>query len=325
MPTRHLINKPAGDRVLCTDNMKAEDVETDVSLTPTKLVASDDSKAKKPGRIDEVHSVPFTAFVGGSLCLVSGWVNAVAFLGFGGGVTHVTGTSTKIGWFLAHEEYTMFLECLGKVFLFMVGSIISGAYLGGARTFKGGPRYAHLLFGVSGLMYASFGAAQSNNVFTGALLLAMSSGMQNAMTTMYSSAVVRTTHVTGTITDIGVEIGKMLFRGDMKSLWKVKLHTTFWFTYGFGGFLGAEMFEHTEREAILVPASIVMAMAIGYMLALCKAVPVKGSKNGYGLHADTGTIQCCVDCYGDPADEEDEERKDVEVVPRTMVDSKTPV
>jgi uncharacterized membrane protein YoaK (UPF0700 family) len=150
----------------------------------------------------------------------------------------------------------------------------------------------------------------------------MSSGMQNAMTTMYSSAVVRTTHVTGTVTDIGVEIGKMLFRGDMKSLWKVKLHTTFWFTYVFGGFLGAKMWEYTDRhgngqEAILVPASIVMAMAIGYKLSLYDLLPVKGSPSDHGLHADMGTIQCCVDCYGDPADEDAAGERNIEV-PRSV-------
>ena len=34
-------------------------------------------------------------------------------------------------------------------------------------------------------------------------LLAVASGLQNGMTTRYSGAVLRTSHITGTITDIG--------------------------------------------------------------------------------------------------------------------------
>jgi|Dee2metaT_26_FD_contig_31_828471_length_1381_multi_3_in_0_out_0_2 uncharacterized membrane protein YoaK (UPF0700 family) len=301
--------------------MQLEDVETSVSLPPTKEDAAEKKASfKKPGRIDEVHSVAFTAIFGGALCLVSGLVNAVAFMGFGGGITHVTGTSTKIGWYLAlgittggevgnRECITMFLECVGKVACFFLGSMISGSYLGGSRTFKGGPRYSHLLFGVAAFMYASYGAAYGSNVYTGAVLLAVASGMQNAMTTLYSSAIVRTTHVTGTVTDMGVEIGKMLVQKDFSGAWKLKMHSTFLFSYIFGGFIGALLYEAIERAAILLPASIVLALAIVYTCSLSSMLPVKGSKHGYGLHGELIECAWLQSCYGkaDEAGGSDEE------------------
>ena len=36
-------------------------------------------------------------------------------------------------------------------------------------------------------------------------------GIQNAIITKISNASIRTTHVTGTVTDIGIEMGKMLY------------------------------------------------------------------------------------------------------------------
>merc|ERR1719174_710495 len=69
-----------------------------------------DSTTKTPGRIDEAHPLHLIAIVGGLLCLNSGWVNAVAFRGFDGGVTHVTGTSTNVGINLASQEMLGFLR-----------------------------------------------------------------------------------------------------------------------------------------------------------------------------------------------------------------------
>jgi uncharacterized membrane protein YoaK (UPF0700 family) len=36
-------------------------------------------------------------------------------------------------------------------------------------------------------------------------------GMQNAIITRISNAVIRTTHITGIVTDIGIELGKLFF------------------------------------------------------------------------------------------------------------------
>ena len=273
------------------------DVERSIDIVnPVEITTEIEKKklTKKPGRIDEVHSIGLTCLVGGILCFNSGWINAVAFIpeGFGGGVTHVTGSSTKVGWFLAHSEYTMFWESLGKVATFLLGAMISGGYLGGSRTFKGGPRYAHLLYLVSILTFASYGAARGSNVYTGAILLSIASGCQNAMTTQYSSAIVRTTHVTGAVTDIGVEFGKMLFQRDFSGLWKAKLLCTFWLSYVTGGAVGAAIFMPVQKASIMIPAVTTSLLATVYMLSLNKVIPSKGSKNGFGLHAESNTNFC---------------------------------
>ena len=43
------------------------------------------------------------------------------------------------------------------------------------------------------------------------LLLAYLMGLQNAVVTKMSSAQIRTTHMTGVVTDLGIEMGKMLY------------------------------------------------------------------------------------------------------------------
>jgi uncharacterized membrane protein YoaK (UPF0700 family) len=45
---------------------------------------------------------------------------------------------------------------------------------------------------------------------SGVLLIAMACGLQNATTSSYFGLMIRTTHVTGTVTDIGVMLGHWL-------------------------------------------------------------------------------------------------------------------
>jgi uncharacterized membrane protein YoaK (UPF0700 family) len=55
-------------------------------------------------------------------------------------------------------------------------------------------------------------------------MLSIACGMQNAMTTRYSGAVVRTTHLTGMVTDVGLLLGHMARSDrDFHDLWKLTL------------------------------------------------------------------------------------------------------
>jgi uncharacterized membrane protein YoaK (UPF0700 family) len=77
------------------------------------------------------------------------------------------------------------------------------------------------------------------------LLLCFTMGLQNAIITKISKAEIRTTHVTGLVTDIGIEFGKMLFRNrssrypeepmvhaDMKKLWLLVSLVSLFFSGG---------------------------------------------------------------------------------------------
>lgn len=83
------------------------------------------------------------------------------------------------------------------------------------------------------------------------LLLCFTMGLQNAIITKISRAEIRTTHVTGLVTDIGIEFGKMLFRSrasshpeeplvraDMKKLWLLVSLVSLFFSGGLAGGLG---------------------------------------------------------------------------------------
>jgi uncharacterized membrane protein YoaK (UPF0700 family) len=250
-------------------------------------------KVPPPGRIDEVHPVQMIMLVGGFLCMNSGWVNGVGFRGFDEGVNHVTGTVTKIGLKLAMGKLEYSLRATAKVLVFMLGAMISGSYLGRSRLFKGGPRYAHLILLASAGIFAAFVAEKQEQNLMGGLLLTFSSGVQNACTTIYTGAVLKTATVTSTASDIGIEIGMILFQNDRRGCWKLKVSSVFLLSYIAGGFLGGLCFDPTaisgpdfvgsEAEALIVPASVLLAIGTAWLVSLRFSEP---DPRGYGLLAE---------------------------------------
>jgi uncharacterized membrane protein YoaK (UPF0700 family) len=97
-------------------------------------------------------------------------------------------------------------------------------------------------------------------------LLCFTMGLQNAIITKISQAEIRTTHVTGMVTDIGIELGKALYwnrrgedaevRADMEKLWLLVSLVGLFFI---GGVMGAVGFRHAGFIATL-PLAVVLLM-----------------------------------------------------------------
>jgi uncharacterized membrane protein YoaK (UPF0700 family) len=111
------------------------------------------------------------------------------------------------------------------------------------------------------LFCAFFGGHQgllfSKGLFAGCLLFAM--GMQNALVTVISGSVVRTTHLTGTFTDLGIELGQLRLHRDAKQtelISKIKLRLSIIFFFMFGALAGAYLFRRFSFLSFLVPSLI---------------------------------------------------------------------
>jgi uncharacterized membrane protein YoaK (UPF0700 family) len=85
------------------------------------------------------------------------------------------------------------------------------------------------------------------------------------MTSTYSGAVVRTTHVTGLFTDLGVTLGLWL-RGHRADQRRVVLYFTLIGGFIAGGVVGALGFSTYRFESLIAPAGLATAMAIAYLL-----------------------------------------------------------
>jgi uncharacterized membrane protein YoaK (UPF0700 family) len=69
-------------------------------------------------------------------------------------------------------------------------------------------------------------------------LAAFGCGLQNALATHYRGVVLRTTHLTGLMTDFGVTLG-MRLRGHDVPVWKIRVPAMLMVSFFFGGMLAA--------------------------------------------------------------------------------------
>lgn len=151
---------------------------------------------------------------------IAGAANAGGFFALGDYTSHMTGYLARAADHLALGELAVVLASLLAICAFVAGAAASAALI--ERT-RGRRQYAWplvvqgvllALFGIGGTLVGAPGKA------AGLALLCFIMGMQNATITRISGARIRTTHATGMITDIGIELGHGALRrgGDRRAL-----------------------------------------------------------------------------------------------------------
>ena len=208
--------------------------------------------------------LPRWVWVGaGLLACTSGMVNVVGYLGFEHqAITHLTGTTTLLGSAVAQGDTRTALHLGGVALAFLLGAATSGMIIQDS-TLKLGRRYGVTMLLVALLLLLAIPLFQRQQI-AGALLAAAACGMQNAMATTYSGAAIRTSHLSGMFTDLGIGIGHAL-RGLPLQKRRLLLSTLVISTFCIGAVLGALLFARMHYMALAVPASVVGLAGLGYI------------------------------------------------------------
>ena len=149
----------------------------------------------------------------------------------------------------------------------MMGAAISGYFLR-SGALKLGRNYSALLMLEASLLVLAVYFLTSDSVY-GHYSASIACGLQNALATTYSGAVVRTTHVTGIFTDLGIMIGAKL-RGEFFDNRKALLFLLIIVGFITGGALGAYGFEKLHFNALYIPAAICVLLALSYSIYTAK-------------------------------------------------------
>jgi uncharacterized membrane protein YoaK (UPF0700 family) len=203
---------------------------------------------------------------GGALLTGSaGFVNAVLLSFFHVPVSHMSGAVSHLGVATASGLFREALGALTIIAAFLAGSVVSGILVG-RDTALPGRRYGVVMF-IQGLALAAAGGCLYARVSTGVPLAAFACGMQNAMSSSYYGLAMRTTHVTGMVTDLGVIIGHWL-RHRRFSRWHAKVLSVMTGAFLVGGALGAVSILWLDFRVLYVPAiGTLVAGAIYYVRA----------------------------------------------------------
>lgn len=212
-----------------------------------------------------IRQLPRWIWLGAAvLAFSAGLINAVAFSGFShNAVTHVTGTVTKSAIALASGDFTGYFLSTGLIMAFGAGAVLSGIIIGNEHL-RLGRRYGLSLIIESGLLLLSY-YLFTRNIREGELFASAACGLQNAMVATYSGNAIRTTHMTGVVSDLGSLVGNFIARRHVDPRQFLLLSIVFVHFY-VGGMLGTYLFRTFAFGAILAPASLTMVTGIAYFI-----------------------------------------------------------
>lgn len=198
------------------------------------------------------------------LAFTAGVMNVVTLLSFERqAVTHLTGTTTLIAATLASADWSRLQHLLAVLGSFLLGAMASGMLVQ-ESTLRLDRRYGVVLALESlTLVFATRLLEIADPL--GIYLTGFACGMQNAMVTAYSGTVIRTSHVTGMYTDIGIFLGHLV-RG--ASLDWPRFKASLLIISGFicGGVIGALLFSGLGYTTLLLAAAIALGLAMTHLL-----------------------------------------------------------
>jgi uncharacterized membrane protein YoaK (UPF0700 family) len=205
---------------------------------------------------------PWALVGGGVLAGIAGMVNTVGFLSFTHqGVTHLTGTTTLLSVALFEPGWRPALHLAALIGAFVAGATLSGFAIEHS-VLRLGRRYGVILMIEAALLGAAAYLMKSN-VAAGSYLASMACGAQNAMASSYSGTVLRTTHLTGMFTDLGVVLGHWL-RGVAADWKRFQLCANLIVAFIAGGAAGNLLFQKWGPQALYFPAAFTGCVGLGY-------------------------------------------------------------
>ncbi|WP_088956276.1 YoaK family protein [Variovorax sp. HW608] len=165
------------------------------------------------------HRSPSTnRMLGLLLAFNAGAVNAGGFLVLHTYTSHMTGFTSQLADGLVLGQVRMLLNALGAILSFVAGAAVCAMLVNWGRQHRLHSVYALPLlleavlmfpFGLMGAVTLTWSTPFA--VPLTVLLLSFIMGLQNAVASKTSGGSTRTTHMTGNITDLGMELGKMLY------------------------------------------------------------------------------------------------------------------
>lgn len=205
------------------------------------------------------------------LALVAGILNSVGFVAVAFYTSHMTGVTAIVADQIVMGDYYLVGIGVLSIVSFICGAMVCAIVFNWCRRRGLRSRYANVLL-MEGLLMLLFGLLAERLTIPGRELvfvpvLCFTMGLQNAIITKISGAQIRTTHVTGMITDIGIELGKVAYVNRLAgstpvagSREKLFLHTSLVALFAIGGVIGAVGYL-ALGFAVLVPCALLLVLA----------------------------------------------------------------
>lgn len=222
------------------------------------------------------------ARLGLAMTFIAGATNAGGLLAVGQYTSHMSGIVSAMADNAVLGATGLVVAGFGALLPFILGAASSAILVNWARLNHAGSEYA-LPLTLEAFLLLAFGAlggyARHSDValFLAVAVLCFIMGLQNATVTKMSGAKVRTTHMTGVVTDMGIEIGKLFYSNHKRrpnglplvlaDREKLKLLAMFLVLFFAGGVVGALGFNFIGF-IFSVPLALIILVLAGPSLML---------------------------------------------------------
>ncbi|WP_434777518.1 YoaK family protein [Neisseria sp. Ec49-e6-T10] len=200
------------------------------------------------------------------MAFIAGAINAGGFFAVNRYTSHISGVISSMADGLILADIKLVLIAFSMLFCFIAGAIHATWLILWARRrrFRGGYGLSMWVEATYLLIFGLLGASLSGykHIFTPPtlMLLCFIMGMHNTVVTKLSGGLLRSTHMTGIATDIGIELAKLMpvkkFNSDKIHITEVNrrrltLFLGILFSFFIGGIIGALGFRHLGYQFTL--------------------------------------------------------------------------
>ncbi len=222
--------------------------------------------------------------LGALLAFNAGAINAGGFLVVGMYTSHMTGFASMISDMLVLGSFTVAIGATGALLAFLAGAACTAVLVNWARQNHLRSEYALPLLLEAGLLlvFGLLGATLNRQtpfaVPLTVLVLAFTMGLQNALVSKILASQIRTTHMTGVITDMGIELGKLFYWNQgarppelqvRANRIKLRLYAMLLGAFMAGGVVGAAGFKYLGFVWVLPMAGLLLLMSLPPLWSDC--------------------------------------------------------
>jgi uncharacterized membrane protein YoaK (UPF0700 family) len=213
--------------------------------------------------------------LGVALAFVAGATNAGGYLAVQQYTSHMTGIVSSMADHLVIGTSDVVLAGLGALLAFILGAACSAVMVNYGRRRRMHSKYAlpllleAFLLMCFGLLGGWLEAVRGLFVPATVMLLCFIMGLQNALITKLSRSEIRTTHLTGIVTDIGIELGKLFYfnvgasgePGVRANRERLRILLLLLLSFFAGGIAGALGFTHVGYVSTIPLAAVLVVLA----------------------------------------------------------------
>ncbi|WP_347452714.1 YoaK family protein [Acinetobacter thermotolerans] len=176
-------------------------------------------------------------------------------------VSHMTGNVSMLAMALVNWEPQHIVYLVLVTTCYVIGSMYSGLILGNSH-FQLGRRYGYPLSLVAFFILLCWILLPYFPRY-GLLWACTAMGIQNAMVSHYKGTIIRTTHLSGVLTDLGLALGYRL-RGLAVESRRTILHLLILIGFLIGGILASAIYPSLKLNSFLIPAILSLSLSLIY-------------------------------------------------------------